>query len=91
MDAEDTRSASPASGARPDLGGRGLSYEVLTLQWNVDIHNLLLTATGKGDKQRTIPFSFEHRRYLWRYQSKANPDLVFPSRSDEVLSRCCGM
>jgi integrase/recombinase XerD len=41
--------------------------EVLSLKWNqVDFDNLLITVTGKGDKQRKIPFSFELRKVLWK-------------------------
>ena len=36
--------------------------EALSLRWeDVDFDNLLLTVTGKGNKQRKIPFSFELR------------------------------
>ena len=42
--------------------------EALTLRvGDCDMDNLLLTVTGKGRKQRRIPFSFELRRKLVRY------------------------
>lgn len=43
--------------------------EALGLHWSdVDFDNLLLTVHGKGAKDRTIPFSFELRKHLIRYQ-----------------------
>ena len=52
---------------------------------DVDFENLLLTVFGKGRKERRIPFSFELRKVLFRWQQvrqKAQPrcELVFPSR-----------
>jgi integrase/recombinase XerD len=60
--------------------------EALTLhRGSVDFDNLLLTVFGKGRKERRIPFSFELRKVLFRYdlvRAKQCPrcDLVFPSR-----------
>jgi integrase/recombinase XerD len=60
--------------------------EVLTLKWtDVDFDNLLLTVTGKGNKQRRIPFSFELRRHLFRF--KHEHQLVFPTREGKKLMR----
>jgi integrase/recombinase XerD len=42
--------------------------EALTLHVpQVDFDNLLLTVMGKGRKERTIPFSLELRKHLWRF------------------------
>jgi len=60
--------------------------EALTLRTsNLDFHNLLVTVFGKGRKERRIPFSFELRKVLFRYQQvrerrQARCELVFPSR-----------
>jgi integrase/recombinase XerD len=60
--------------------------EALTLRrGNVDFDNLLVTVFGKGRKERRIPFSFELRKVLFRYErvrAKQCPrcELVFPSR-----------
>jgi len=44
--------------------------EVLSLHVaDCDLDNLLLTVTGKGRKQRRIPFSLELRKVLFRYLS----------------------
>jgi integrase/recombinase XerD len=58
--------------------------EVLTLRaQDVDMDNLLLTVTGKGRKQRRIPFSFELRRALCRYIGDRQ-GLVFATRHGRV-------
>jgi integrase/recombinase XerD len=55
--------------------------EALGLQWaDIDMDNLLLTVVGKGDKQRRVPFSYELRKYLWRYKQRKNTHWVFESR-----------
>jgi integrase/recombinase XerD len=60
--------------------------EVLTLKWtDVDFDNLLMTVTGKGNKQRRIPFSFELRKHLFRF--KHEHQLVFPTREGKKLMR----
>ena len=62
--------------------------EALSLKWHdVDFDNLLLTVTGKGDKQRKIPFSFELRRFLWRYKPRFKFDLVFPTSTGNKWDR----
>jgi len=60
--------------------------EALTLKWSdVDFDNLLLTVTGKGNKQRKIPFSFELRKLLYRWRSEKQ--LVFSTRQGKKLGR----
>jgi integrase/recombinase XerD len=60
--------------------------EALTLHVsNVDFDNLLLTVFGKGRKERRIPFSFELRKVLFRWErirAEQCPrcELLFPSR-----------
>jgi integrase/recombinase XerD len=62
--------------------------EALSLKWpDIDFDNLLLTVTGKGDKQRKIPFSFELRRFLWKYKTRFKFDMVFPTRTGNKLDR----
>jgi integrase/recombinase XerD len=60
--------------------------EALTLRRvNLDFDNLLVTAFGKGRKERRIPFSFELRKTLYRYDRVRlarcpRAELLFPSR-----------
>jgi integrase/recombinase XerD len=63
--------------------------EVLTLRAaNCDLDNLLFTVTGKGRKQRKIPFSFELRRHLSRFLVDLHPEqLIFATRHGRKLGR----
>jgi integrase/recombinase XerD len=70
--------------------------EVLGMRMqDCDFDNLLLTVTGKGQKQRRVPFSFELRKVLVRYMTEFCPHphmLVFSTRrggnvSKHVVSR----
>lgn len=55
--------------------------EALTLKRSkIDFNNLLLTVTGKGKKERVVPFSFECRKVLYKYLTKHQFDLVFCTR-----------
>jgi integrase/recombinase XerD len=60
--------------------------EALTLRVaDLDLDNLLVTVFGKGRKERRVPFSFELRKVLFRYEKIrtnqcARCELVFPSR-----------
>ncbi len=57
--------------------------EVLSLRVaGCDLDNLLFTVTGKGRKQRRIPFSFELRRVLSRFLRSFPSDLVFATRKN---------
>ncbi len=66
--------------------------EALTLRIaDVDFDNLLLTVFGKGRKERRIPFSFELRKVLFRWQqlrqrSQPRATLVFPHDRGPVTS-----
>jgi integrase/recombinase XerD len=40
---------------------------------DIDLDNLLVTVTGKGDKQRKVPFSFELRKALFRHTREFCP------------------
>lgn len=63
--------------------------EVLSLRVSdVDMENLLLCVTGKGRKQRRIPFSFELRRILLRSMADMEGDgLLFSTRDGKKLGR----
>lgn len=62
--------------------------EALSLEWkDVDFDNLLVTLHGKGGKDRTVPFSFELRRYLWKWKQQTKWGIVFPSRDGHKLGR----
>jgi integrase/recombinase XerD len=55
--------------------------ELLTLERSkVDLDNLLLTLKGKGNKERTIPFSVELRKVLFKFLRRHNHQLVFCTR-----------
>jgi integrase/recombinase XerD len=70
-----------------DIGAR--ITELLTLKWqDVDLENLLVKLTGKGDKQRIIPFSIEMRKRLYRLQQNSKHELVFPTRDGRQWKRC---
>lgn len=54
--------------------------EALTIRMKaIDFDNLLVTLTGKGDKQRVVPISFELRRQVFRYVSE------YKKKPDELL------
>ncbi len=60
--------------------------ELLCLKWtDVDFDNLLVTVTGKGNKQLKIPFSLELRKYLCQFKDEHR--LVFPTRQGKKLGR----
>jgi integrase/recombinase XerD len=60
--------------------------EALSLRWtDIDWDNLLLLVTGKGDKQRRVPFSYELRKHLFKW--KHEHVLVFPTRRGTKLGR----
>jgi integrase/recombinase XerD len=67
--------------------------EALNLEWaNVDFENLLLTVYGKGRKERRIPFSFELRKKLFRYEQLVHKrgmkfDLVFSTRNGTAMTQ----
>ena len=53
----------------------------------VDFDNFLLTITGKGDKQRVIPFSDTLRKTLYRWCGMHNHPYVFPTLDGGKLDR----
>jgi len=63
--------------------------EALTLRASdCDLDNLLFTVTGKGRKQRKIPFSLELRRHLARFLVALHPEqLIFATRYGKKLGR----
>ena len=63
--------------------------EVLSLKaGDCDLNNLLFTVTGKGRKQRKIPFSFELRRHLSRFLLDLHREqLIFATRHGKKLGR----
>jgi integrase/recombinase XerD len=53
-----------------------------------DLDNLLLTVTGKGGKQRRLPFSLELRRALVRHCANVHPqEFLFSTRRGRKLGR----
>jgi integrase/recombinase XerD len=65
--------------------------EALTLRVrDCDLDNLLVTLTGKGDKQRKVPFSFELRKALFRYTQEFCPHghmLLLSTRGRTAVDR----
>jgi integrase/recombinase XerD len=60
--------------------------EILSLRaGDVDMDSLLLCVTGKGRKQRRIPFSFQLRKILVRYME--GDGLLFHTRDGKKLGR----
>lgn len=60
--------------------------ELLSLTWSdIDFDNLLLTVNGKGSRQRTIPFSYELRKHLWKH--KHENSRVFCTQQGKKLGR----
>jgi integrase/recombinase XerD len=57
------------------------------LRSHIDFDNFLLTITGKGDKQRVIPFSNELRKILFRWCGHHRHDVVFPTLDGGKLDR----
>ena len=58
----------------------------------MDFEDLLLTVYGKRRKERRIPFSFELRKKLFRYEQLVQKrsvkfDLVFPTRNGTALTQ----
>lgn len=56
-----------------------------TRRKDFDFDNLLLLVTGKGRKQRKVPFSIELRKILFRFtqvkqKAEIRSDLTFPAR-----------
>ena len=65
--------------------------EALTLRVSdLDMENLLVVLDGKGRKQRTVPFSFELRKALFRFIKdfgRKLDSLLFVSRNETRLGR----
>jgi integrase/recombinase XerD len=53
---------------------------------DVDFDSLLIKVSGKGKKQRFIPFSIELRKVLFKFLSKHKFDLVFCTRNGTKYS-----
>jgi integrase/recombinase XerD len=61
--------------------------ELLTLKRvNVDFDSLVMKVTGKGKKERIVPFSIELRKHLYKLLKSHSFDLVFCARSGNHLS-----
>jgi integrase/recombinase XerD len=48
---------------------------------DINFDDLLIIVTGKGDKQRIIPFSPELRKILWRWSRMHEHQYFFPSKT----------
>jgi integrase/recombinase XerD len=56
--------------------------EALTLdRERVDLENTLVTVKGKGNKERTLPISYDMRKILFNWLKQHEFSLVFPTRS----------
>ncbi|MDT5273006.1 MAG: integrase/recombinase XerD [Acidobacteriota bacterium] len=57
--------------------------EALSLKTeSVDLNSLVITVTGKGNKQRVVPISVECRKTLFRFMRKHPGKYAFPVRDD---------
>lgn len=55
--------------------------ELITLRWKkVNLSDLFITVTGKGNKERVVPISLECRKVLYKFRMKHDFDFVFPTR-----------
>lgn len=62
--------------------------EALTIRSaDLDWDNMLIKVTGKGNKERMVPFSYELRKVLWRYKNSGQFDLFFASRNGSKMMR----
>jgi integrase/recombinase XerD len=62
--------------------------ELLALCWeDVNLDDLLITVKGKGDKTRTIPFSLELRKHLFKLEQQSKHKLVFATRNGNQMTR----
>lgn len=68
-----------------DTGIRINEAICLTRQ-GVDFDNLLITVSGKGKKERIVPFSVEMRKILYKFVQSHNFDFVFCTRHGGKLS-----
>jgi integrase/recombinase XerD len=60
--------------------------EALTLTRDrVDLDNLIIRVSGKGQKDRVVPFSIECRKLLYRWVQSHKFDLVFPNVNGRKL------
>jgi integrase/recombinase XerD len=60
--------------------------ELLTLtRQNVDFDSLVLKVTGKGKKERIVPFSLELRKRLFKLLKRHEFELVFCTREGHLL------
>lgn len=70
-----------------DVGSRII--EALSVKWpDTDLENLLVTLHGKGKKDRKVPFSYELRKYLFKFKMINKYDLVFCTKDGMKLDRC---
>ncbi len=61
--------------------------ELLTLKReNVNFDSLVMKVTGKGKKERVVPFSIELRKSLFKLLKSHTFDLVFCARNGNLLS-----
>ena len=53
---------------------------------DIDLNNMLIRVTGKGNKQRLVPMSLELRKQLFRWLQKCPKDFVFGTRSGTKMT-----
>ena len=63
--------------------------EILSLRRDkVDFDNLLMTVTGKGNKTRTIPFSVELRKVLYKFSGTHKHPIIFCTVQGSKMHYC---
>ena len=61
--------------------------EALSLKvGDIDLDNMLFSVSGKGGKNRLVPFSLELRRRIWKHSSRQGYEPSFSSRDGNPLT-----
>lgn|SRR5262245_1988063 len=68
-----------------DTGAR-VSEALSLTRSDIDLEGLLVTLTGKGDKQRRVPISFECRKRLFQWLNSHDHDIVFSTEAGGKMS-----
>lgn len=68
-----------------DTGAR-VSEALSLRRSDIDLDGLMVVLTGKGNKQRRVPISFECRKALFRWLNSHEYDLAFPTEAGGKLT-----
>jgi integrase/recombinase XerD len=60
--------------------------ELVTLKtWHVGLHDHVLRITGKGNKERLVPFGQVAGQWLQRYLNEGRPDILADQQSEDLF------